>query len=384
MDRRPIAFWIDDLDVSYPTSSSAYTGAENGFPAGDLNAFPDKKTEWENYVPPTPLIIVDGEKDAFFDGLTGPGDGYLQLRSYASNDNGAPDDDADLSAKIWTAWDETWFYLYEEVLDDQISGDANDVWNEDEIEIKIDPLMEDSTETTNWETRLTALGSGEGDAVAFDDMGGTDAADKQFVRKLTDDGYVLELAVKWSAITKDNGTETMTPAVDNIFGMAINQHDNDETAGRVASVQWAARLLDAVWNNTKYCGTVKFLADNKLEFTATNSITGLTNPIPYDGSDYVVGVEDLDLLPTEYSLDQNYPNPFNPTTVISFQIPESGVVLIKIFDMLGQEVTTLLNEEKPAGAYNLKFNSSGLASGNYIYTLRVGDFQQSKKMTILK
>jgi len=98
-----------------------------------------------------------------------------------------------------------------------------------------------------------------------------------------------------------------------------------------------------------------------------------------------VGVELIsDAVPSKYALSQNYPNPFNPTTTISFAIPEAGSVTLKIFDMLGREVTTLVNEDKTSGVYNASFDASQLASGTYIYTLRVGEFQQSKKMILMK
>jgi hypothetical protein len=115
-------------------------------------------------------IIVDGEKDAFYNALTGPGNGYLQIRSFAFNENGKPVDDADLSAKIWTAWDNEWFYLYEEVMDDTLSGNAADVWNDDCLELKIDPQPTDSMANSVWDTRLTALGMASAGVVAADSL----------------------------------------------------------------------------------------------------------------------------------------------------------------------------------------------------------------------
>lgn len=88
--------------------------------------------------------------------------------------------------------------------------------------------------------------------------------------------------------------------------------------------------------------------------------------------------------PTEYSLQQNYPNPFNPVTTISYQIKEQGIVLLKVFDLLGQEVATLVREVKPEGKYSFNFDASNLPSGVYIYSLRVNDFVQNQKMTLLK
>jgi hypothetical protein len=75
------------------------------------------------------------------------------------------------------------------------------------------------------------------------------------------------------------------------------------------------------------------------------------------------------ILPLEYNLSQNYPNPFNPTTKIRFEIRDFGLVTLKVFDLLGQEVTTILNEVKPAGSYEVKWNAESVPSGVYFYRL---------------
>lgn len=89
-------------------------------------------------------------------------------------------------------------------------------------------------------------------------------------------------------------------------------------------------------------------------------------------------------LPVSYSLSQNYPNPFNPSTTISFTIPNSGFVKLVVYDVLGKEVTTLLNEEKVAGVYEVNFNVRNLASGIYFYTIKAGNFTSTKKMILMK
>lgn len=97
-------------------------------------------------------------------------------------------------------------------------------------------------------------------------------------------------------------------------------------------------------------------------------------------------------LPKKFSLNQNYPNPFNPSTQIRFTIPQETKVNIKVYNILGREVTTLVNEEKPVGTYEIEFNGMGLASGIYFYQLRVGGpetssgqgFIETKKMVLLK
>ena len=85
-----------------------------------------------------------------------------------------------------------------------------------------------------------------------------------------------------------------------------------------------------------------------------------------------------------YDLAQNFPNPFNPITTIKFQIPEDGMVSLKIYDILGKEITTLTNEQKTVGKYELRFDASNLASGVYIYRIQVNDFVSVKKMILLR
>lgn len=88
--------------------------------------------------------------------------------------------------------------------------------------------------------------------------------------------------------------------------------------------------------------------------------------------------------PDDYSLSNNYPNPFNPTTNFEFRIAEFGFVTLKIFDVLGREVATLMNEEKPAGKYEIQFDASGFSSGVYYYRLQTENFIETKKMVLLK
>jgi len=87
---------------------------------------------------------------------------------------------------------------------------------------------------------------------------------------------------------------------------------------------------------------------------------------------------------SSFELSQNYPNPFNPSTVINFKVPFKSMVTIKVFNILGSEVATILNEEKPAGSYNVTFNAGSLASGVYFYQLKAGNFVATKKLMIIK
>ncbi|MBE0569982.1 MAG: T9SS type A sorting domain-containing protein [Ignavibacteriaceae bacterium] len=93
---------------------------------------------------------------------------------------------------------------------------------------------------------------------------------------------------------------------------------------------------------------------------------------------------EVDFTPKEFVLYQNYPNPFNPSTVISYQLPLSSDVTLKVYDVLGNEVATLVNEEKQAGVYEVEFDGSSLASGMYLYKLQAGSFIETKKMILTK
>jgi len=147
---------------------------------------------------------------------------------------------------------------------------------------------------------------------------------------------------------------------------------------------------------------------NDLSFFANNATLG-SSPNP-DASDpawaqaniLIVNVEDEigdDFIPSEFSLSQNYPNPFNPNTVISYQLPVTSKVTLKVYDIIGREVATLVNEEKPAGTHEIKFtvgqdSSPDIASGVYFYQLLVSDleskdgktgsFVKTRKMILLK
>ena len=85
-----------------------------------------------------------------------------------------------------------------------------------------------------------------------------------------------------------------------------------------------------------------------------------------------------------YDLENNYPNPFNPSTRIKYQIPDAGFVTLKVYDVLGNEVATLVTENKETGRYNITFDAAALSSGVYIYQLSVNDYLSTKKMVLLR
>ncbi|MBV6421602.1 MAG: hypothetical protein DAHOPDDO_02877 [Ignavibacteriaceae bacterium] len=138
--------------------------------------------------------------------------------------------------------------------------------------------------------------------------------------------------------------------------------------------------LIGYWNFDEGVGTI----------TADQTINGNNGTI--SGATWVISgitnVEESNSSPNSYNLSQNYPNPFNPTTRIQYAIGSRQFVSLKIYDVLANEVATLVNEEKPAGTYEVEFNTSSIkhfpSSGIYFYRLQAGSFVETKKMILIK
>jgi len=120
--------------------------------------------------------------------------------------------------------------------------------------------------------------------------------------------------------------------------------------------------------------------------TVGKEVSAFVHQFYQSNFDYnILPVEDeSNLIVDDYKLFQNYPNPFNPSTTISYQIPQQELVIMKVFDILGNEIGTIVNEEKPAGNYKVDFNTHSLPSGVYFYQLVAGNFVETKKMVLMK
>jgi hypothetical protein len=162
-------------------------------------------------------------------------------------------------------------------------------------------------------------------------------------------------------------------------------HDNDVDT-REGSIEWAAVLKDAAWNDCKLHGTVEFLPDHKLKYTPDN----LREPTNfYENPDIYIppavnGVSRKSAAVESFELAQNYPNPFNPKTTIRFSIPETRHVTLKVYDAMGCEVATLINGTEPAGTHAVELDGSMLSSGIYFYRIESGRFSAFKKLTLIK
>jgi len=158
-------------------------------------------------------------------------------------------------------------------------------------------------------------------------------------------------------------------------------------------------IADGLPNNGNYQWTIpeSMASDDTCRirytvYTLSDSVSSITREGFYIIGEPVYSEITDNNFPEEFELYQNYPNPFNPSTKIKFTVPnviasgakQSQLVILKVYDILGNEVVTLVNEEKPAGSYEVDFDATGLPSGIYFYQLKAGKFIQTKKMIYLK
>lgn len=98
----------------------------------------------------------------------------------------------------------------------------------------------------------------------------------------------------------------------------------------------------------------------------------------------ITDAEEEEEIPNEFTLYQNYPNPFNPVTQIRYKVPEASDVTLRVYDVIGQHVSTLVNEQQSAGNYEVSFDATELPSGTYIYPLEAGEFVEARQMMLIK
>jgi len=377
---------------------------------GVVDVWIDQVTIVENTMASPLDIVIDAERDAWYDQLTNPDDGkiFLPARAYLRDVGTAPPagGNDDISAVFWTAWDKNYLYYYAEVRDDAVLDNNSTNWSNDKIELKFDPDPSIIATGGALQVGISALSLDDPGTVAgaIDNLD----ADKNlyyanktqwavdptdYARKLTDKGYVLEWRIPITAINSSDGARKLSPGVDGKFGIAINLADNDDTQ-RSNMLQWSSGFADNAWSNPQKHGTVTFLENNKLNWRAVSSQDSVQYRGPYNGDStvtwYYGGAGPTKVkpgsngIPGSYSLEQNYPNPFNPSTTIEFAVPERSNVRIVLMNMLGQVVKEVVNNEYTAGTHRVQLNASSLASGVYFYRMQAGNFVDTRKLVFMK
>jgi hypothetical protein len=183
------------------------------------------------------------------------------------------------------------------------------------------------------------------------------------VRMSTPDSGQVKLVNLGSQKTYDLDVRVGGPGIAGKYrhgGITVPAHSTHYILPYWPDLHQPLRIMEDVGNTGKVSDTL----------TLTDQSTGVNGPTR--------------TVPGAFALEQNYPNPFNPSTTIRYQVPVAGVVKIVVYDILGREVSVLVNEMKNAGAYEVRFDGSGLASGVYLYRIEAGNFVQTKKMLVVK
>lgn len=239
-------------------------------------------------------ITIDAQKDTFYQRLHSPEEGCLTLShvDFLPYNGPKPAGDADLSARIWAAWDSTYFYCYAEVWDDVVRVNNSARQLNDCLELKFDPDPAARAVSGVVSARLTALDSTQAanrqgvDNLYAEAISAGLAVDTispdNYARRLTPNGYILELRLAWNWIKIDS--RSVRAEIGRTFGFAINVHDNDST-GRDGSIHWSSGMADEVWNTPQLLGTAEFLPDHKLKLVKRNSIDPAARP----GTTYLSG-----------------------------------------------------------------------------------------------
>lgn len=290
---------------------------------------------------------------------------YVSDNSGTIVNNTTIDNDADLSLDAWVAVDDNYLYFAFDVEDDIVNADTTDgeTWMRDSPDLFIGLYEHGATKHTSYKRgeepdyhfRLSQH------QLLLDITGGHVLAkpgvDYYWEEKFGT-GYIVEGRVSLDTLAAIGEDVKFVP----VKGMkipidyAINDADLERREGILTLAQ---ANQDQSWNDPA-------------RWVHTWVGEG------------IVGVDEDDLAINSYKLSQNYPNPFNPSTLISYSLANKGMVTLKIYNLLGQEVLTLVNTNKNAGQHQVKFDASNLSSGLYIYKLQSGSFVDSKKMMLLK
>jgi len=298
--------------------------------------------------------------------------GITPFRMFVSDGSGTVvtnttiDDDADLSVNAYVAMDNDYLYIAYDVTDDQVSRWVSvNSWEVDCPDLFIGLYNWHGAPHTSYQTGSEPdyhfrFNSNQ---VIIDNLGGhvvfdSSNVDYYWEEKFGDPGYVVEAKISFVDIAAVNGSNLFSP----IVGMripidhAVNDADGAPREG----------ILTYSPNNQ----------DQSYQDVSRWLYTWI--------GDQWVGVEDENNVVLSYELAQNYPNPFNPVTQIQYTIEQSSNVTLRVFDILGREVASLINENQNPGRYVVDFNASNFASGIYFYRLEAGSFIQVKKMILMK
>ena len=394
------------LEVHYAVTPLSFFGVENMDVSGSSGSVANADLPVQAFI----TELTDAEANTLYSTLLSQDlstvmDGYPQwlqpfvvdMNHSKQADAGLPDDDADLSAKVWAGYDTQYngLYIYAEITDDQISlapvaTPPSDAWGNDSIEfgwghydvrdvggdILTGSPHQDMMRGTHADYQFRISGHGDGTKagttphafVGWSINTTPPGAAAAYDVMADGTGYKLFAHFPTDGIQNvDEGDAVVDlPTNQELWLIPFNIALNDGDGGpRDAQIQWSIKgNAGGQWWNTPAQWMTVALAGRG---TATGTSSGTE-------------------LPEAIVLEQNYPNPFNPSTAIRFALPEAERVTLRVYDALGRTVVTLLDQQtRRAGTHTVRFDGHGLSSGVYLYRLEVGEaYVQSRTMLLIK
>jgi hypothetical protein len=248
------------------------------------------------------------------------------------------------------------------------------------------------TDTIFWEFAYTASDSSETDTIysvglslIFDGI--PDSLDlwnfgAKFPIVVTENVVPVEL-ISFTALSKEYGVELKWKTSSEINNMGFELERSKVKSQNSKELTWEKIGFIEGRGTTTEIQHYSFTDDLTVNHHLT--LCYRLKQIDFNGTYTYSNLIEVELNPiTDFKVEQNYPNPFNPATVIGYQLSVNSFVSLKVYDLLGNEVRTLVNEYKRAGSYEADFDASGLSSGIYYYQLKAGEFNQVKKMLLVK
>jgi len=300
----------------------------------------------------TAAPVIDGVMDEAWDRSPD-----FSSNVYVTQNNGEPDENWDIYDKVddWNdmdfdfraMWDDDYFYFFANVRDDMISVEAGADHEKDSFELYFDG---DNSKNEVVEAGVSAYDDNDKQLRAIY----TDTPTENIAFAATDLGWDIEWRISYDELG-------WTPEAGFDIGFDVQLNDQDDPADlRSGMARW--------WSNDNYSWLDPSLFGNALLVLEPSAVEKQNNGA----------------IVTDYQLAQNYPNPFNPTTNIEYAVPTTSNVKLTVFDMLGKEVATLVNQTQANGVYRVAFDASNLPSGVYFYKLDTGSQVLTQKMMLVK
>ncbi len=355
---------VTDTELTYYYAVYAVDGAGNVGPLVATDAVVNTAKGVTAIHPSAPVnFAADGDLSEWAN--------IQEFRMYPSDGSGTIvnntviDGDADLSLNAYVAFDDDFLYFAFDVEDDVIDVDSTDgeSWMRDAPDLFIGLYDQQGPSHTglrrgaepDYHFRFRS------NEILFDYTGGGDPIKQgpdYIWKEKFPTGYIVEGRISLDTLATRAEDTRFHPVVG--MKIPIDYSINDADGARREGI-----LTYSINNQDKSWGDVSLWSHTWIGDKMTD-----------------VGNDDLTI--NSYGLSQNYPNPFNPSTVISYSLAKAGMVTLKVYDILGQEVLSLVSENQNVGQYQVKFDASQLSTGLYVYRIQSGDFVDSKKMMLLK